>query len=423
MVTDVLQTMCFLILVGLFFLKRSRIGLLEIYLVLFSYFYLGPYLSFRLDLPIFGGIDVWQIDAATQVFMVALIALLLGTLKPSPKTRTFDIRPRTIDRKLAKLCTLYPAAAILLFGLFKAFTSGVMFANVNKVVAISMIGSSHYPTLTFVPCLLFAYMALVPAERGKNKAFWVTISLFTMYALVSQERDFLLLSVPIYFWYSGRSTVKLCHALFFAIPAFLAFTALSNGRGGIFSNGMLASLLNQGSNLMAMTQTASFIDTGGEHLYGLSYISGIVNALTLGGVELWEGGASWLSEHYSGGAGAYGYSLEAEAYLNFGKIGVFVLFYLIARYYVLVERLAKSGSHFGLLLKYHFAFFFLYGIRGEFLTILKSAQYTIIIYIFIVLAMSRGILVLQSLGAAEIASRNGQSPAPWTSRTDLDPQC
>jgi hypothetical protein len=199
MIVNLLQALCLLIVVGTFVATRSRIGVLGLFILTFAYFYLGPYLAFMLGIPIYSGIDVYYLDVAMQVFIVALLALLLGTLATSRRRPAFVVEPRRTDRRFVRIFTLYPAQAILLFGVINAAAAGVVGSGLDKVTAIQLIGWSHYPTLTLVPCMMLVYMALVRAKARPDRAFGATVALFIAYGLISSERDFVLLGVPIYF--------------------------------------------------------------------------------------------------------------------------------------------------------------------------------------------------------------------------------
>jgi hypothetical protein len=386
----VLQALCLVFAIAFFFKQRTKFGTLELYLILYVYFFMGPVLAIYLGLPVYKGIEQAYLGIATQIFFASLVGIWIGTIIPLAKSNGFDIAPVRVSGKIVRQLTLIPAQLILVFGLVLLVNRGLAFSMLDKTSTIQSIGWGHYPTMTFVPCFLIVYMTFTKASDGIPREFWATLLLFIAYSVLTDERDFILFIVPAYFWIVGFKSVKLRHVVPLALPSAAVFSFLAKGRSEIFDGSSISSFINQGSNLMVLTQTASFIDTGGEHIYGLSYLSAILNALTLGIVNLWGPGASWLAILYADGEGAYGFSLEAEAYLNFGTLGVVFFFTLLARYHKSIDRLAASGSQLGMLLKLHFAYFLIYGIRGEFLTILKSAEYCLFIYLFVAVIMSRG---------------------------------
>ena len=368
----VLQILIALLCLSWFIYRRRVVGIFEIYLILYTFFYCGPYLANKLRIPIFRGIDPRYIDTSMTIFLASLITLIIGASMPLGIVAKFDIRPSQRSKKISKLIFLYPASIVLISIISLSFLRGVAFSGLDKVSIITIMGWTHYPVLTLIPCILLVHMVNSSENRRHEITFWISVALFTFYATITNERDFILLAIPIYFWAKGTTSIKVRDAALISIPTLIAFSMLSVGRSSTFDGGIIASTLNQGSNLMVMTQTVSFLENGGDHIMGISYLSAVINAFSLGQYRIWGPGSVWLSNYYSNGAAAYGFSIEAEAYLNFGIIGVVAVFFAISRYYLALEHLVKSGSKFGMLLMLHFSFFVMYGIRGEFLTILKS---------------------------------------------------
>ncbi|MFN3712853.1 MAG: hypothetical protein ACK4SX_04260 [Alcanivoracaceae bacterium] len=366
---------------------------MEIYILLYAYFFFGPALASLLGYEVYSGIDLRYLQPAISVFLISILALLIGLLVPGLKFKSRDFALMMQPGRNAKEFVYIPAMLICLGIILYSYYVGALFSYENKVVKISRVGIYHYAAITLVPCVLICYMALFDSQRGRHWGFSLCIMMYCFYSFMMSERDFLLFFLPVYFWCINRTRSGYIYPAIMSVILTAVFVVMSLSKSDVMSQGAIGSFLNQGSNLMVITVLLAYLDGVGEPIYGLSYLSATINAVTFGFVRLWSPCSVWLSNYFSGGAGAYGFSLEAEAFFNFGFVGVFVFFFILARYYRCVERLADSGARFGMLLYYHFLFFFMYSIRGEFLIILKSLMYCLILY-FIVLAI---------LGRAQIA--------------------
>jgi oligosaccharide repeat unit polymerase len=362
---------------------RGRISGIDIFLFLYAYFFIGPIIgSYFFGSFMYYGINLQYINTALLVYLVSNFALILGIIF-FDKYKFIKIKYNKIKYKnifIVQYILLAGSLALLLAPIL--FGGGLGFlSNVSKLEKLSTLGILHYVALTLVPCALISYMALFKYDR-KNKYFLLCYLFYAVYCILVSERDFILFLIPMYFWYKNSIFVTLNGKTFFYfIFLGIIFTAISVGRTAIGGKTDIASFLNQGSNLMALTNTITYLESGNSYLYGLSYLSGIINGLSLGIFRILESRSSWLSNFFSNGVSGYGFSLEAEAYFNFGFLGVFIIFFLISLYYLFIENRAKSGTQFGKLLFYHFLFFFIYGIRGEFLMVFKSIIYTTIIFL------------------------------------------
>ncbi|PNG15460.1 O-antigen polysaccharide polymerase Wzy [Stutzerimonas stutzeri] len=369
---------------------RKKISGIDIYLLLYLYFFAGPFAARLFGYEIYVGIQSDFLSEALLVLSVAVFAMMLGSWLPVRSERVLDVFSASGGEK--NIFLLLPIFGLLLvvLALFWLYFLGIMQSGMNKTEKISAVGIYHYAVVTLVPAALIAYMALTIEVRRNYLIFIICVFFYCLYSLFMGERDFLLLALPIYFWLIRDAFTGLRYPLALFVFFVFVFVSMSGGRSDIFNQGFVSSLLNQGSNLMVMTNVLQYVEDGGEFILGASYISAVVNLITAGLVNVAESRSVWFSSYYSNGASAYGFSLEAEAYLNFGIAGVLVAFFLYGYYYAWIEYLAIRRSHLGCLLYYHFLFFGVYAIRGESLVVLKSLAYCLFFFVFASIISSGG---------------------------------
>ncbi|QXY91343.1 O-antigen polysaccharide polymerase Wzy [Pseudomonas sp. MTM4] len=393
----------FVILLAGRFSWRKKLSGIDIYLLLYIYFFAGPFAAQLLGYHVYIGIRFDYLHKALLVLSVAVFAMMLGSWLPTRSERVPDFYSAAGGKKNIFLVLPVFGIVLVVFALVWLYYIGIVQSGMNKTEKILAVGIYHYAVATLVPAALIAYMALTVEVRRNYLVFTICLVLYCFYSLLMGERDFLLLALPIYFWLIRDVFTGLRYPLILFVCFVFLFVLMSGGRSDVFNQGFVSSLLNQGSNLMVMTNVLQYFEEGGELIWGGSYVSAILNLLTAGFVKITESRSVWFSNYVSNGAGAYGFSLEAEAYLNFGIMGVLVVFLLYGYYYAWIEHFAVRRSHLGYLLYYHFLFFGIYAIRGESLVVLKSLAYCLFFYIFA--------SVISSGGRVRLTSRKGEVKA------------
>lgn len=381
-------------------LIRQRLSGADIYLVLYMYFFSGPIIVRSLGYEPYSGIRFEHVELAIYVFYISILAFILGLALPMNVRRPMEFYPSIGARKVFLVMLPILSAVMSIVGMIYALKVGSLNSGLDKVQKLAAVGIVHYVIVTLIPCITIAYMALTHRKNRSPVVFYVSLLLYAMYSISMGERDFILLLIPIYFWAIRRVYAGIMYPAVFSLALAFVFVMMSSVRAGIFSQGLLSSFLNQGSNLMIITNVIHYLQDGGGHIFGGSYLSALISAVSAGVINLWEPRSVWFSEYFSSGLSAYGFSLEAEAYLNFGMIGVFGVFFLLARYYCYIESLAKSGSHLGLLMYYHFLFFVIYAIRGEFLVVVKSLVYCLFFFVLVSILSSNGLIRVFSARAS-----------------------
>ncbi|MEW6090635.1 MAG: O-antigen polymerase [Pseudomonadota bacterium] len=353
--------------------------ILFIVCAMFTYSSFGHAILYHFDFPIFSGIRTDYIPEALALSIVALAALVFAgaivLLNLSRKTHISELSASLSSKTHNKAVSTYLliAVSLVLFAVSVnilavfAFTG---FWDLPKLTKLAYVGPNHYILLlmwmvSFVVCL---------AQSWRLNAYIIASFLFfSFYCLLMSERDFVFAGLAMALValkgraISGTSMVVL-PAVFLVLV-----TLLSGGRGGNFDSSFWISSLSQGSNLFVNTYVIEFIDSGGDMRLGETLLSSIVSTATFGFFEGSGSLSNWLVNSYARGSNSgYGFSLEAEGYLNFGYFGVFVAFFLIG---YIVTWAAASTSSDRLMPRLVYVWgttFLLYQLRQESLTVIKT---------------------------------------------------
>ncbi|MBL4909835.1 MAG: O-antigen polysaccharide polymerase Wzy [Alteromonadaceae bacterium] len=370
---------------------KGKISPLVIYTFCYFYFCFGPYIAFMLDIPIYSGIKTDELFQSSLVFFLAIFAL---SITPSNFLSSMGSHYEVLIKspKLIQQTTFLLMAIPVLFVFAFAFMR-IGFSPLDKVQRIQLVGILHYVVLTLWPLFLFCYLTVSPfssMESKTKKQFSIAVLLYFSYCFYMGERDFALIAVPLYFWFNKDRTVAMWKLVLLVLLGGIGFTLMSAGRSSEFDASGLGAFLNQGSNLMVTSNIISWLEHGLDKWWGMSYLSSFFNMITLGALKFTTPLAIWFSRNYSSAAndGAYGFSLEGEVLLNFGVIGVPIVFAIIA---ILISSAFKgylNNKPFGTLMTYFILFYFIYAIRGESLIIFKAFIYCCLIF-FVLLYISQ----------------------------------
>jgi hypothetical protein len=346
-----------------------------------------------MELPIYSGIKTEFLFESSFAFFLAIatLSLLPSNFVGSITTHySLVIKEPVLLRQIAMFFMLVPV--ILLFLL--AF-SRIGFSGLDKVQRIQSVGIGHYVILTLWPLFLFCYLTVMPKAFMTRKVFLKfsgVVLIYFSYCFYMGERDFALIIVPLYFWFYKDHSIALWKLLVGGSLGGLGFTMMSAGRSSEFDGGGLGSFLNQGSNLMVTSNIISWLEEGELVWWGESYFSGFVNMLTLGAIRMTTPLSIWFSRRYSSAVndGAFGFSIEGEALLNFGFVGVPFLFAFIGVFLAWTYRGYLRDRPIGVLLTYFNLFYFIYAIRGESLILFKAFIYCLIIFFLLLFVSQRG---------------------------------
>lgn len=344
----------------------------------FLYFGLGPAINFATGRAFYEGTNVAQISRACLGITLALAAMsLVGLLVPTSGRIPDRSRLDRTDRRFR----LVPA---LLFGLAGYAVvvlawRGPAMLSAGKLERIALAGPLHYRYL-LVEMLACALYFLVRGDRTARVAYWVNALCYLMYCLFTNERDFLFvaLSVLLHIQFFRRRGVPLRLALFAGLGILLGTYLFSVRSGG--TDVGLTQALNQGSVLFVDTYVMGLVPTALPFAYGATYLNALLSLLPDPVHVAQPTLMQWLMESFApDSASGFGFSLTAEAYLNFGLIGAPVVFALLA----LVQRLLilrVDRNHFFAYASIVFTTAWLYGFRGESGTFLKCLVYGVVFF-------------------------------------------
>jgi oligosaccharide repeat unit polymerase len=197
--------------------------------------------------------------------------------------------------------------------------------EVDKISRLEMAGPWHYPYLLLESYALATYF--IAARTGFYRSvYWINAGCYLGYCLVTAERDFLFVGLALLihvqlFSPSMRSRrLVVLGAAGGALAALLA--ALREGKE--FS---VSQALNQGSLPFVDTFMRDVVPAFYPYRNGGTYLDAVVGMLPGVHRQPLEG---WLVDLYTPGAPVgYGFSLTAEAYVNFGPLGVPVVFLVL----------------------------------------------------------------------------------------------
>ncbi|MGV3651636.1 MAG: O-antigen polysaccharide polymerase Wzy [Devosia sp.] len=155
------------------------------------------------------------------------------------------------------------------------------------------------------------------------------------------------------------------------------------GPSFVLESGAAQGQPHQGSILFVGTYVLEHIGKSEAYLNGLSYVHAIVSTITLGAVSLSETLARWLVVSYAGPnfRGGYGFSLDAEAYMNFGILGVFMVGMALSVALSLGARAFGTGSVIADFVVVWSMLFVVYGLRNESFNLVRSIFYCLVTFL------------------------------------------
>jgi len=270
------------------------------------------------------------------------------------------------------------AVVLVLYGQAYAYLTGAL--DLGKgAFAYEASGSIFYRFATFgllVPSLLLALVMSIPFHARTSLKFRQRFSfilsicaLFLLTSLLSFERSQMvkfLLFASIYYHYRVKpisvAGVIYLGILVFVIQAFSSLRVLGTGILGISSGDMFDELTSDkdyftgilvaipGQEVLA--EVMDIVPYSEPFKYGATYFDSFVGlflprALGLSDYENIKTPAYWFKEVFAWGTTGHGFdfSLLAEAYLNFGSYGIFVIPLIIGGIiFKLSTNIRKSNS-------------------------------------------------------------------------------
>lgn len=356
-------------------LRSGRRDILPYLAAYFVYFGLGPVANYALGNGIYAGVVQSKIGQATGGMLLALIGVLaVGLLVP--------VRRTAMDRsRLDNPARRYHFPPFLFLGLASYSLVIILihgpaaFAG-DKLDRIAQAGPWHYKYLLLQILACALYFTAMSTRFGQV-TYWLNFACYLGYCLVTDERDFIFVvfSLLLHTQLFRRRSMSLRLGLAGA-ASIIGATSLailrSPGDGGGVSR-----MLDEGSTIFPDTFVMMAVPQFTPFAYGETYLRSLISLVP--GFPTYSL-ADWLVQVYNPGSDSgYGFSLTAEAYMNFGLVGIPVLFMaLTVLQRFLVNRV--DHGHFYAYASILFTMTWMYNFRGESMATLKTLLYGAILF-------------------------------------------
>jgi hypothetical protein len=324
-------------------LSREGAPIFAAFCFLITYSSAGQVLLYVLGNDIYFGIKAYAIEQVLLICIVAVTGLLASSwlfiIRDREEKRIRPFAPEESDVVSAKLVRLLLVLVTAVIAV--VLTSRLGWATLPKDVKLAQAGSTHYEMLLVWQISFVVYLAIT---WRVTRLSLVCLVIFSLYCLLMSERDFVFAATA-FTLVAMKDTAALRRSqniLFLGL--FGSAVYLSAGRGGNFDSSFSVSALSQGSNLFVNSFVYDYVQGGGELLYGRSYLNALISTFSFGVFDLDPSLSEWLTYMYAGpnSSAGYGFSLEAEAYLNLGFFGVFLVFLSVG--WLLCSALASSDT-------------------------------------------------------------------------------
>jgi oligosaccharide repeat unit polymerase len=358
--------------------RRDMLAYLAAYFFVFGF---GPVVSYLLGGTIYVGTNTALIGRAALGLLLAFAGVLAAGLLVRRRRDIADPMTAPSGRRLP----LVPAvlAALALYGLAVLAWGGPAFLSGTKLDRIAVAGPGHYDYMLLEMCACALYFLAYETSTGRF-AYRLNLAVYIAYCLATGERDFVFVLFALvlhreFVWSEqGRGRKRIPRAALWGAGLLVGATALFSLRGGGTADGSDTSqILNQGSVLFVDTWVLGHVPSTEPYQHGATYLHALVNLIP---GHSQPALSQWLVDRYApGSASGYGFSLTGEAYLNFGPVGIPVLFALLTcAHRWVTNRIDRAPVYaYGSIL---FTVAWMYGFRGESQSLLKTCVYGALFY-------------------------------------------
>jgi|GEM_PF-5027235 len=360
-------------LVAITFFRPFKNSVTFVVACFYFFFAFGPVINYLRDEPIYAGIVVERIPQSGLLFTLALAGLALSTALVRQRssfemTAMFASTPQYVMLPIIYMLVTAITVAVIL-------TSGISLAALSKRDKIDAVGSEIHYGLLLVHLIVLSTYLLLPATSAGKRPYFILLGVYALYCAVTHERDILFLGITILLMHSliHGKIVSLRSVIAGAVSIWTASFLFNWRSGGGYP--ILTDVLNEGSLLFADSRVLYLVPESISHFGGSTYVNAITSLLPGTFYQSNFSTSSWLVEQYGASANSgYGFSLEAEAYLNYGYWAVPIVFVLVGSIQrCLVNRIDRHP-----VFAYQSVFFtvsLMYSIRNDMLTLLKANVY------------------------------------------------
>ncbi|MFP5387114.1 MAG: O-antigen polymerase [Bacteriovoracia bacterium] len=367
------------VLITLKLMKSGLKDLMTPLCLFYFYFAFGPVINYLFGYNIYFGIPQEYIPGASLIFLTALSTMVIGSFL-WPERRSGLFFPKLNLNALAPIYLISVLYAI--YVIVMVFISGAD----NKIAKIGIANPALHYNYLLLQLYLISFFFLL--KNGVLKKLYFTNTIFyILYSLVIGERDFIFPVFSLLFHRSAfdpdgkRSNWKLIGAM--VAMMFIATGVFFIRDASQASEGVLSSILNQGSLLFVNTFSLKLLHERIDYFLGFTYFNSFLNLLPDWIYKTDFNTLDWFKNSYAeASTSGYGFGMDAEGFINFSYFGVFLAFFIIL---VCERKIVKHlGKHpFFTYYSVFFTSFTMYSFRNDSLAFLKGNLYATIFFFLI----------------------------------------
>ena len=348
--------------------------------IFFLYFAFGPVVNFLVGNDVYFGTVTDRIPQASVGFCLAILAMTAASFVFRQR-RQFDLADlRLRERDYFVL----PAALLCLIAYFVVFlaTKGPLVLGAPKDVKLLATNPALHYNVLLAELIVLASYFVIRHDTRTRRIYWANFGLYVVYCLLMSERDFMFVIASIFMHriVIDRISLRPRHVLGAGALLYAATYMFQLRTGG---GVQLASVLNQGSLLFVDTTVIDLAPAYVPHFGGVTYWNAFLNLLPsrLAGTDL--NLTAWLVDMYApGSTSTYGFSLTAEAYLNFGMLGIPAVFFVLSGVQrVLLNRIDRHP--FFTFMSVFYTAMWMYALRNDAFTLVKASAYAAVFFLLV----------------------------------------
>lgn len=383
----IIYTLIFFLFAVISFFKEKNI-LHPIFLLLVVYYYVtsGPlWALYFYDTPLPLVVQD-NINASIILFSCAIIGIGIAQIMPrlEIKTPSVKINERVVYNNLLFFISILNIIALSMLIIFSStilmFDKGYLLSNSDLFIF-----HRNYTLLMFICIPFLFYFTFISTKSilNKKKLVIINVVFYIIYMFLTQERDFILLLLVCMVIYNVHvKKIRMFNIILSFITLVLLFSILFFVRVLLVGGdtiGVVENLLNQGSNITISSNIIQYVHET-DYKYGYTFFQSFVNLMPSFIYRLGIPLSDWfVMQFFPHSNSGYGFSLEAEAYLNGGYFVCILLFFLLTLilrnlYFAMCNKKIVLGSLFC-----SYFPFLLYAIRGDSLMLIKSTLFSFLI--------------------------------------------
>lgn len=367
-----------LVLLSAMLVLRGTLNLLFYLGAFFVFFSFGPVVNVILQNDVYKGTVLSEVGPASFGFFLAVLGIFVADLLLPQRSSFNRIR---WDQGQRTYPLVAPVLSVLtVYGILAVSLVGPTVLAMDKHARIEAFGAAHRAYLFLEFCAVGLYF-IARQSPWSRRLYIANVTIYIVYCFASSERDF------VFVLFALLIVVRVVDGKRRALISLISCGLLLTSALVIVSLRSLVqvsfqSALNQGSVLFVDTFVRSIVPELNSYKYGATYVEALRDLLPGFAYSSTDSGLGlWLKDRYAAGSeSGYGFSMTAEAYLNFGDWGIPVVFFVLALLYRWVTNRLDGRPAFGYYLIVLGATI-MYAVRGDSAQLLQSLVYAILFYL------------------------------------------